>query len=125
MNKQEALRERKHPPHLDWNSLVWHETVWPIAHFVIVLKISWISIPSLFRNISNKRRSRKWKNKSCIQVVKRNIPKTFPIVPRTMADASWNFHENPFIHFTGMLLTDTSARPDGRVWNSLVMRETV
>ena len=41
------------------------------------------------------------------------------IVPCVIVDISWKFHENPFIYFVVMLLTDTQLRLDGRPWNSL------
>ena len=49
------------------------------------------------------------KNEPCIQGVNSIIPKMFEIVACVIPDQSWKFHENLFINFTAMLLTDTSA----------------
>ena len=47
------------------------------------------------------------KKRSCIQEFNRNIPKMFQVVLWLMCNHCWKFHENPFIHFPVMLLTDT------------------
>ena len=43
---------------------------------------------------------------SCVQGVKWNIPKMFPIVSCIKSDLPWRFHENPFSCFSVMFLTD-------------------
>ena len=65
------------------------------------------------------------KHESCIQRFKRIIPKVFQVVSYAMIDLSWKFHENPFMHFTVMLLTDMTPRQVWGPWNSLFRRETV
>ena len=44
-----------------------------------------------------------------IQGISCNTPKMFLIVPCPMCNRCWKFHENPFIHFPVMLLTDTDS----------------
>ena len=50
--------------------------------------------------------SEKVGEKSCVQGVKWNFLKMFPIVPCIKSHLPWKFHENPFSHFAIMLLTD-------------------
>ena len=47
----------------------------------------------------------------------------FHVVPCVTFEISWKFYENQ-LHFTVMLLTNTPSRLNGRLWNSLVRRET-
>ena len=51
----------------------------------------------------------------------------YRIVPSVKANlhVTWKFYENALMDFTAMLLTDTSQRLDGRLWNSLGRCETV
>ena len=51
--------------------------------------------------------------------LKTSSPKCSSFFACVIADLSWQFHENPFIHFTIMLLTDTPLHLGGRLWNSL------
>ena len=48
----------------------------------------------------------KVRKKSCVQGVKWNIPKIFPIVPCIKSHLPWKFHENPLRRFSVILLTD-------------------
>ena len=82
-----------------WNSLdnyflcrAWH-----------IMKISWKSVHPFLHNIVNKHGSRKWKNRSRIEGV---YHKMFKIVHCLISNLSWKFHENLFIRFSIMLLTD-------------------
>ena len=65
------------------------------------------------------------KNIFCIQGVTRNIPNMFQIISRIIVDLCWEVHENPFIHFTVMLVTNTPPGLDGRPLSSIVKLETV
>ena len=55
----------------------------------------------------------------CIQRVKRIIPKLIQVVACVITDLSWKLYQNPLIHFTVMLLTDTPTRLYGRQSNRL------
>ena len=50
--------------------------------------------------------SEKSDKNSCVQGVKSNILKVFPIVPCIKSHLPWQFHENPYSRFSVMLLTD-------------------
>ena len=51
------------------------------------------------------------KKEPCAQGVESIIPKMFQIVPCVIAKIFWNFHENPLINFTMVLLTNTPGTP--------------
>ena len=72
------------------------------------LKMAWKSSHMFLLYIANKHESSsKWNRKKyCIQNAKGNIPKMFQIVSCTMAHLSWKYHENPFMCFSVMWLTD-------------------
>ena len=128
MYKQEALREPKPPPcqvWRVWNSLLKLETVYPIPSSVHILKILWMFIHPLFREVANKHGPRKEKKEACVQGVKPITPKMFQIVPCVIANISWKY-ENPIIDFTVVSITDTTGAPRWETvkqsrlaWNSL------
>ena len=69
--------------------------------------MAWKSSHMFLLYIANRHESSsKWKKKNCIQNAKGNIPKLFQIVSCTMAHLSWKYHENPFMCFSVMWLTD-------------------
>ena len=70
------------------------------------MKISWKSARPFFHDISNNHNFIKQQNLSCIQGLSCNILEMFQIVPYLMCNIWWTFHENPFINFPLMLLTD-------------------
>ena len=80
------------------------------------LKISWKSVQPFFCHAAKRHGflRKKWKKKSCVQVVKWNILRMSPIVPCIKSHQPWKFHESPFGCFSVMLLTDRQTNRQTR-----------
>ena len=86
---------------------------------VFFLKISWKSVLPFLCNAAKRHGLlRKSVEKSCVQGVQWNILKMFPIVPCIKSHLPWKFHENPFSHFSVIMLTDrqTNRQSNGQQW---------
>ena len=95
-----------------WNSLVRCETVYPdvlLCHLPHILKISLKSVYLFFHNVAGKHGSSKHKNQPWVKMVKSIIIKIFQIALCLMSKVSWKFHDNPFYHYSIMLVTDTDS----------------
>ena len=88
-----------------------HKSALPIVscHVWHILKILQKSVHLFFCNFANIYTDPENRKKSCTYRVKCNIPKMFQIVHSVISDQCWKFHENPFICFSEMSLTDTDA----------------
>ena len=112
-NSTELRTEKIHQTVTEiWAPQVWQPPAQPPARTVTTIPLQ----PGGLRG----------KKDPCIQCVKLIIPKMFQIVPCVIAKISWQFHENPLINFTVVLLTNTFGAPrwetmkqSRQVWNSL------
>ena len=87
------------------NSLSYHFSCCP-QH---CMKISWKSVCPFFHDITNSHKSRISKSDPVFKGLPQ-LPDCFLMVPCLMCKVGWNFHDDPFNHFSVILLTDTDFR---------------